>query len=77
MKYNPRESTIIDVEHCLRGEIMSLSMGHRMDFLACDLLKKVNPEAFNKLLETRIQFNNACSAVRRYSRSDYWLQASG
>lgn len=59
MKYSPRESTIIDVERRLQGDVMSLSMGHYMDFLACDLLKEVNPEAFDKLLENRIRFNKA------------------
>jgi hypothetical protein len=59
MKYSPRESTIIDVGHCLRGEIMSLAFGHAMDLLACNLLKKVNPEAFDKLLENRMRFNDA------------------
>jgi hypothetical protein len=59
MKYSPRESTIIDVEHCLRGEIMSLSLGHDRNLLACDLLKKVNPELFDKLLDNRMRFNAA------------------
>jgi hypothetical protein len=59
MKYGPRESTIIDVAHKLQGDVMSLSMVHHMDFLACDLLKEVNPEAFHKLLENRIRFNKA------------------
>jgi hypothetical protein len=59
MKYSPRESTVIDVGHCLRGEIMSLAFGHGMDFLACNLLKKVNPELFDKLLENRMRFNEA------------------
>jgi hypothetical protein len=59
MKYSPRELTIIDVGHCLRGEIMSLAFGHDMNFLACDLLKEVNPELFDKLLENRMRFNEA------------------
>jgi hypothetical protein len=59
MKYSPRESTIIDVARCLQGDVMSLAIGNHMDLLACDLLKEVNPEAFDKLLENRIRFNNA------------------
>jgi hypothetical protein len=59
MKYSPRELTIIDVGHCLRGDIMSLSLGHARNLLVCDLLKKLKPELFDKLLENRMRFNAA------------------
>jgi hypothetical protein len=59
MKYSPRESTIIDVRDRLHGEILSLVINNKIDLWAGNLLKEVNPGAFDKLLENRIRFNNA------------------
>ena len=70
MKYSPRESTIIDVADRLRGEIMSLAIKNDIDLWAGNLLKEVNPEAFDKLLENWMRFTDA------WCRPDRDMQAA-